>query len=249
MPVPPRARTGSLSQAEQPIILEPPVVTYPDLYRATLPDADINAIRRLSARVNVLPIVARADVLTNERLAAIKLAIRNDLADAGIGFGIFDLDNLKNFQAPSDGTEKIAPKANGDESKSTSASSPPLATPSPVPPSLLRLPYALISADIYAHSEGLSRIPPSRDDLVLQYTPSLTQTPILSSVNLTRGKFTRTFRWGSMDVLDPNHCDFIHLRTAIFHHMRVCRSGSDIVTLLLTCSFADSAKVHERVLV
>jgi len=220
VPVPPRARTGSLSQAEQPIILEPPVATYPELCRATLPDADINAIRRLSARVNVLPIVARADVLTNERLATIKLAIRNDLADAGIGFGIFDLDNFKNFQAQNDGTENLAPKANGDGSKSTATSSPPPATPSPVPPSLLRLPYALVSADIYAHSEGLSRIPPSRDDLVLQYTPSLTQTPISSSVNLTRGKFTRTFRWGSMDVLDPNHCDFIHLRTAIFHHMR-----------------------------
>lgn len=198
------------------------MATFSDLYRATLPDADINAIRRLSARVNVLPIVARADVLTNERLATIKLAIRNDLADAGIGFGIFDLDSFKNFQAPNDGTENLAPKANGDGKSAGTASPPPPATPSPVPPSL-RLPYALISADIYAHSEGLSRIPPSRDDLVLQYTPSLTQTPISSSVKLTRGKFTRAFRWGTMDILDPNHCDFIHLRTAIFHHMRVCK--------------------------
>jgi hypothetical protein len=219
VPVPPRPRAGSISQSEQPIFLEPPVATKLELCRATLPDADIAAIRRLSSRVNVLPIVARADILTNERLATVKLAIRSNLADAGIGFGIFDLDSFNHFQAQKDGTEVVA---NGDGNRPGSGSSTtPSTPPSPLSPSFLRLPYALVSADIYSHSEGLSRTPPSREDLVLQYTPSLTQTPISSNAKLTRGKFTRTFRWGTTDVLDPNHCDFIHLRTAIFHHMRV----------------------------
>ena len=55
-----------------------------------LPTSEIQAIKTLSQRVNVLPVIARADTLTSERLAAIKRAIREDLADAGIGFGIFD---------------------------------------------------------------------------------------------------------------------------------------------------------------
>ncbi|OBZ71217.1 Septin spn6 [Grifola frondosa] len=92
-PVVPRARTNSLSTHEsEPVILEPPVTTNPLLCRPTLPASDIAIIRRLSSRVNVLPVIACADTLTNDRLTAVKLAIRRDLADAGIGFGIFDLD-------------------------------------------------------------------------------------------------------------------------------------------------------------
>jgi hypothetical protein len=153
------------------------------------------------------------------------VAIRSDLADAGIGFGIFDLDNFKQLKVQRDAAEVTVPRSNGDGNGliESAPSTPPVSPPSSLPPSFLKLPYALISADIYSHSEGLARPPPSREELVLQYTPSLTQTPISSSAKLTRGKFTRTFRWGAMDVLDPNHCDFIHLRTAIFHHMRVCQ--------------------------
>lgn len=51
--------------------------------------ADIRVIRRLSERVNVLPIIARADVLTDEKLAAVRKAIRRDLNDAKLSFGVF----------------------------------------------------------------------------------------------------------------------------------------------------------------
>ena len=213
-----------MSQVGQPIILDPPVTTHPEMLRPTLPEADIRAIRRLSARVNVLPIIARADILTNERLAAVKMAIRRDLADAGIGFGIFDLDfsaqlskaELQNLGAgPS---EAHPPKINGSaETNGGSAATSPQTPSSPS----LRLPYALVSADIYSHNEGLVRTPPTRDDLILLYMPSLTQTPMFSNAKLTKGKFTRSFRWGTLDILDQNHCDFRHLRTAVFHHMKV----------------------------
>jgi hypothetical protein len=212
-----------MSQVGQPIILDPPVTTHPEMLRPTLPEADITAIRRLSSRVNVLPIIARADILTNERLAAVKMAIRRDLADAGIGFGIFDLDfssQLPKVDQQGSGpgpSEGHPPKINGgSETGGGSAATSPR-TPSPS----LRLPYALVSADIYSHSEGLARTPPTREDLVLLYMPSLTQTPMFSNAKLTKGKFTRSFRWGTLDILDQNHCDFRHLRTAVFHHMKV----------------------------
>jgi len=218
-----RARSHSMSQVGQPIILDSPVMTHPEMLRATLPEADITAIRRLSSRVNVLPIIAKADILTNERLAAVKMAIRRDLADAGIGFGIFDLDfssqlpkpEQSSGAGPSEGhTSKIS---GGSDTSGGSVATSPQTSSSPS----LRLPYALVSADIYSHSEGLLHTPPTREDLVLLYTPSLTQTPMFSNAKLTKGKFTRSFRWGTLDVLDQNHCDFRHLRTAIFHHMKV----------------------------
>jgi hypothetical protein len=215
-PLVPRARTNSFNQPEpEHVILEPPVTNNPLLCRPTLPPVEINTIRRLSARVNVLPVIARADTLTNDRLAAVKLAIRRDLAEAGIGFGIFDMDT----HYPSD-DEHSVPPINGDPSNgysghpNGSSNSPPT---SPISPSLLRLPYALTSPDIYSHSDGVSRISLPRHELVYQYTPS-SNTPSKT----TRGKFIRSYRWGSMDVLDPTHSDFMPLRAAIFHHMEVC---------------------------
>lgn len=221
-PLVPRARTGSFSHTEkEPVILEPPLTTNPLLLRPTLPTVEINTIRRLSTRVNVLPVVARGDILSNDRLAAIKLAIRRDLAEAGIGFGIFDMDSSYQ-QLPQDdvSSAKNGESSNGYGGNANGSSSSANNTPptSPVSPALLRLPYALISPDMYSHSDGVARITPSRHELVQQYTPS----PNYSAASkIQRGKFTRSYRWGSLDVLDPNHSDFLTLRAAIFHHMEV----------------------------
>ncbi|KAL6304339.1 hypothetical protein BKA93DRAFT_817544 [Sparassis latifolia] len=234
-PVPPvpRARTNSLSHAEgEPFILEPPVTTNPALCRPTLPAADIATIRRLSARINVLPVVACADTLTNERLAAVKMAVRRDLAEAGIGFGIFDLDTFPQYPGSiKDAGELPAPKFPSDpvvgytahlDGAGSTATSPPS---TPVSPSLLRLPFALISPDIYSHSDGVSRPPPSRYELALQYSPSNHHSENNSRPfsKIVPGRFVRSYRWGCLDVMDVNHCDFLHLRGAVFHHMQTLR--------------------------
>jgi len=219
-PAPPIPRQGptSFSQPDhEPVILEPPVSTNPLLARPSLPQADIAAIRRLSARVNVLPVIAKADVLSNDRLAAVKLAIRRDLADAGIGFGIFDVDPPlahadENVTTTQPGSSNAYVQTNGTPSNINN--SPPT---SPTSTPLLRLPYALISPDMYSHSDGVARRSLSRHELVQQYTPS----PHPPSPQYPRGKFLRSYRWGLLDVLEPSHSDFITLRLAIFHHMAV----------------------------
>ncbi len=157
-PLLPRSHANSVSQPDaEPVILEPPVTTNPLLRRPVLPQAEINIIRTLSSRVNVLPVIARADTLTNERLSAIKMAIRRDLAEAGIGFGIFDLDT----HSQSNGDNKTFNGLSNGSSSSPSSSSP----TSPVTPSFLRLPYALISPDCYSHSDGVNRHSLARHEL------------------------------------------------------------------------------------
>lgn len=215
-PLIPRQRASSFSQPDhEPVILEPPVTTNSLLARPTLPLGDIAAIRRLSARVNVLPVIAKADILSNDRLAAVKLAIRRDLADAGIGFGIFDVDPPL-AHADENGTQPGS--SNGyvhtNGTSSNISNSPPT---SPTSTPLLRLPYALISPDTYSHSDGVARRPLSRHELVQRYTPS----PHPPSPQFPRGKFLRSYRWGVLDVLEPTHSDFVTLRLAIFHHMAV----------------------------
>ncbi|KAI6042687.1 hypothetical protein EDC04DRAFT_2965965 [Pisolithus marmoratus] len=205
-----RPRTNSFSHTDpEPVILEPPVTTNPHI------------IKKLSVRVNVLPVIARADTLTNDRLLAVKTAIRRDLAEAGIGFGIFDMDIHPQYQHRKDVAEPGHPVKseipNGYTSR-TNRSSPAQPSPptSPTTPSHLLLPYALISPESYSHSDGVTRVSPPRHELVQQYTPSPHYPP---PSKLVRGKFIRSYRWGSMDVLDPNQCDFMSLRSAIFHHM------------------------------
>jgi hypothetical protein len=221
-PLLPRSHANSVSQPDaEPVILEPPVTTNPLLHRPVLPQVEINIIRTLSSRVNVLPVIARADTLTNDRLAAIKMAVKRDLADAGIGFGIFDLDG----HPTSNGDSKAFNGLSNGSSSSPSSSSP----TSPATPSFLRLPYALISPDCYSHSDGIHRQALSRHELVLQYTPGRPSSP---NARLVRGKYIRSYRWGFLDVLDPNHSDFLSLRQAIYRHMQVR------VILILICSSA-----------
>lgn len=184
------------------VILEPPVPTNSAICRPTLPSVDITTIRKLSARVNVLPVVACADTLTNERLTIIKSVIKYDLAKAGIGFGIFDTS----------ADPPLAPEFFLD----APGSPPPL------------LPFALISPDIYSHSDGVNKTPQplSRLDLLHQYTPVLNnannaRSPPHPASKLVPRKYVRSYRWGSLDVMDRNHCDFVALREAVFFHMEV----------------------------
>lgn len=216
----------------EPVILEPPVASKP--LPPNLSQNDINTIRRLSTRVNVLPVIGRADTLSNERLAAVKMAVRKDLAAVGIGFGVFDLNPTDIYHPPR------AHSANGDSAGSTrkqqqqqqhngrasapgavNGTSPPASPPTP----LLRLPYALISPDLYSHSDGVPRIQPPRHEILNHYFPFQQRQPpsptssSSGSSALPKGVYTRTYRWGALDVLDPNHNDFVPLRAAIFQQM------------------------------
>ncbi|KAI0076352.1 hypothetical protein K474DRAFT_1663200 [Panus rudis PR-1116 ss-1] len=210
VPLAPRAPTNSLSDAD-PVILDPPA---PLLTRPSLPQSDITSIRRLSQRVNVLPVLARADTLTNDRLAVVKSVIKQDLAKAGIGFGIFDNDPHSLLDLA------------GDPVAVSSPSNPnAVGGASPVVP---LLPFALISPDIYSHSDGVVRPVLSSHDLVYHYDPSSSAYQYDSTgANLTLAKtrhtrkYVRTYRWGALDVLDEAHCDFVPLRKAIFYHMEV----------------------------
>lgn len=65
--------------------------------------AEIRVIKRLAARVNVLPVIARTDALTESRLRAVKRTVRKELDIADIGFGVFEAST--NRARPSKGNE------------------------------------------------------------------------------------------------------------------------------------------------
>ncbi len=152
------------------------------------------------------PTLPEADIAIIRRLSVrvkVILVVRRAdlLTAAGFGFGIFDHTRAHPVGEPDLGL--IVLMANGAHANG--------ASPTPTP-----LPYELIAPDLFSHSDGVARPAPSRHELVRQYTPTPAQ-----HAQIAPGRWTRTFRWGSLDCLDAAHCDFLQLRGAIFHHMKV----------------------------
>jgi hypothetical protein len=255
----------------------------------TMSPAEIRVIRRLSTRVNVLPVVAKADSLTDEKMNAVKEAVRSSLAEAGLDFGVFDEDSRGRSRgrkqdvnvAPSkDGANgheaaeeeqsegeaegedeerqsrrviKLRPPRHGrglsrsrsrrDLSRAASDAHRPV---SPDADSVANvrfsahvvakpdigslMPFALITPETTARSrrypsDDLATTPSSPNtqsedghapDGVA--TPTLVQNPrafLEKPPEDLRGVFIRKFRWGTVDVLNPEHCDFAALRTAV----------------------------------
>jgi hypothetical protein len=268
----------------------------------TMSPAEIRVIRRLSARANVLPVIARADSLTDDKLAAVKDAVRKDLQDAGLDFGLFgparaqgdgpapkinghvngnatghdELNGVEEVAEDSDEEEeeeerpsrpviKLRPARHSGRSRSRSrrdlksAAENEAGGPRDIDRESIAnvrfsahivsktdlstlLPFALIAPENASKRKQMKVRPMSTSSRVSDYS-SAVEEPIeepqrtippssaMSGRNMgylqgppadLKGVFTRKFRWGTVDVLDPNHCDFAALRTAVLStHLKV----------------------------
>ncbi|KAJ7044172.1 septin family protein [Mycena alexandri] len=284
----------------------------------TMSPAEVRVIRRLSARSNVLPVIARSDSLTDEKLLSVKNAVRTGLIEAGLDFGVFSpptkkasaetprratrfasdqnghvngngngngVDANGNGAAETDDEEdaeerpsrpviKLRQRSNRGLSRSRSRRDLSVAADDdrrPISPEVESLanvrfsahivaktdlvtlmPFALIAPEVGAGKKALRRMSVDTQMLNTPASPlqqsedghgaaSMTdegvpQTP--ASVHSTRGLaylegppddlkgvFVRKFRWGTVDVLDPTHCDFAALRTAVLStHLKVLKN-------------------------
>ncbi|WVR05435.1 hypothetical protein IAU60_002451 [Kwoniella sp. DSM 27419] len=152
-----------------------------------LSEIDLDIIRRLSRRSNVLPMLTHADGLTSSELALVKSVVRRDLSRKGAdlsggGFGIFgldedDLDDSSTFDEDSNelGGDKGADVDNDHEEEHGRGSrTGSTHSHSVTPPD--HLPFAVFASDL---------------------SP-------------------RSYPWGDADVHNPAHSDLQALRDAIF---------------------------------
>ena len=271
----------------------------------TMLPAELRVIRRLAERVNVLPVIGRADSLTDDKLRAVKATLKRELYEADLSFGVFTPEPAK-FSQPSfsrDGGAlradgKLAngngdPTGDGAESDSESdddeddvPSSRPVITlrsgrqsapprrsrsrsrlelseearepqsPDPLDPESIAnvrfsastvarsdlsplLPFAIIAPERYRRHRPKPSAEESVKDVASENAQSLLTNsnsdspvtpavkgqswpPVVSPPDDLKGVFVRRFRWGTVDVLDPTHCDFAALRTAVLStHMKV----------------------------
>lgn len=269
----------------------------------TMSPAELRVIRRLAERVNVLPVVGRADSLTDDKLRAVKATVKRELYEADLGFGLFAPEPVKSSETSLSGDNGVTtadleyiPSTNGHGDASSEASSesdsddgahasrpiitlrtgrqslPPRRSrsrsrlelsedghrplsPDPLDPESVAnvrfsaptvarsdlsplLPFAIIAPEKYrwhrlkpeaearskdAVSENARSRNPSSDSPAT--TPAGKSPSLLHSHSppeALKGVFVRRFRWGTVDVLDPKHCDFAALRTAVLStHMKV----------------------------
>jgi len=278
----------------------------------TMSPAEIRVIHRLSARSNVLPVIAQTDSLTDEKLLAVKNAVRTGLQDAGLDFGVFGPSKKKPGETPKRQVQIVSTNGHGnghdggngiafveeseDEDEGEERQARPVIKLRPARHTVVRnlshsrsrrdlsnaagddrrplspdptdresvanvrfsahivaktdlsdlLPFALIAPEaskrrlrpVSTDSQILSSAPsspvlPSEDG----HAPSLDMTPptpvsthsarhnlayLQGPPDDLKGIFIRKFRWGTVDVLDPNHCDFAALRTAVLStHLKV----------------------------
>lgn len=268
--------------------------------RLTMSPAELRVIRRLAERVNVLPVVGRADSLTDDKLRAVKATVKRELYEADLGFGLFAPEPVKSSEPllskDNDEGVEFIPATNGhgdvssalteessdSDSEDGTHTSRPIITlrtgrqsapprrsrsrsrlelsedahgplsPDPLDPESIAnvrfsaptvarsdlsplLPFAIIAPEKYRWH----RLKPELEvvsENVRSRNPSTTDSPITpagkspllhapSPPDALKGVFVRHFRWGTVDVLDPIHCDFAALRTAVLStHMKVLLS-------------------------
>lgn len=290
----------------------------------TMSPAELRVIRRLAARTNVLPVIAKADAMTDETLLAAKEAVKKGLAEAGLDFGVFgpvkttgrersqtrtpkrrthfaseeggpatnSSDNGVDTQdsEEEEGEEeeerqsrpviKLRPPRHGqnlsrsrsrkDLSRGRDDDRRPLSPDATDVDSVANIrfsartvartdlssvmPFAIVCPDAKKapkHSRRASVLSdtsmPASPDVISPVTPSeegrmsvagsvsfpiaRSATPAASIRTLSylegppedlKGTFVRKFRWGTVDVLNPGHCDFSALRTAVLStHLKV----------------------------
>ena len=291
-----------------------------DPTKLTMLPSELRVIKRLSQRVNVLPIIGCADSLTDDRLNAIKDTVRSELVATGLDFGVFgppkfdkdpaqnghsidiDLPKANAPQKADDDSEEVEEEEEDRKSRGvirlkTTSRYPALrrsrsrtrrdagytytgdsegaqngvCLPDEEGVANVRfsanlfqkvdlsdiLPFALISPEIMpervmskpsrrptVNSQVSAGLPKEREgsgsdhgEEMLKGRPQHPASPVNGDGHSglpyldgppadLRGVFVRKFRWGTIDVLNPDHCDFAALRTAVLStHMMVCSAS------------------------
>ncbi|KAJ9106344.1 hypothetical protein QFC21_001490 [Naganishia friedmannii] len=132
---------------------------------------DIEFMRKLHHKVNLIPVIAKADTLTDDEVVAFKQRILNDIAH----------NNIQIFQPPIYDLEDEETIAENEEIQS-------------------KVPFAVVGSDTFVTTADGRQV---------------------------RG---RAYPWGTIEVDNEAHCDFIKLRQMLIHtHMEELREHTNDV--------------------
>ncbi|SCZ88497.1 BZ3500_MvSof-1268-A1-R1_Chr10-2g02979 [Microbotryum saponariae] len=216
-------------------------------------ETDLKCIKKLSQRVHVLPIIARADELTVRRLEEVKEAVRRDLTRSGVSFGAFssasalsvdeDDEENENDEETDDEGESTPPntRTRRGSSKTEGAADASKVEENEAPVKVIRIARGRLSTlppsrrRTSAAAEAAEFEEPIETPTFDDFLPFAVVAPEEATGgkkdpsrnegddDLTEETYERCFKYGSLNVLDPSHCDFTPLKEAIFIKMKTLK--------------------------
>ncbi|KAG0146952.1 hypothetical protein CROQUDRAFT_43702 [Cronartium quercuum f. sp. fusiforme G11] len=218
--------------------------------RLAMMNMDIRAMRRISKRTNVFPVIGRADELTVAQLTEIRNWIRSEMRGQNIDLSV--LTGSTESDSASDEPDAVT-TASSSSSSSSLLSSSTGASPESVPRLKQRRSFAVtpkkvqLVLNMTRAEQELNTLLPlalvSTEDepeaLGTDAIMALNRIDPLSGPGPDRSRligdhgYVRRFKWATLDLLDPNHCDFVLLRAVLMgtHLARLKDSTLEKVSL------------------
>lgn len=175
-------------------------------------DFDLQVIKALQEKTVVVPVISKADTVTSQHMAFLKKQVWESLKRAG-------LDPLEALSVDEDDSDMIE---EGDEDVEENGSS--HEDSSPASPASA---HTEDSDTVPTHSgnHGEHKREPSNMSMSTSmmdsgYVPLSILSPDEYSMQSGQGPLGRSFPWGFADPFNPDHCDFVKLKEAVFSEWR-----------------------------
>ncbi|RMD44701.1 hypothetical protein DV735_g278, partial [Chaetothyriales sp. CBS 134920] len=174
-------------------------------------DFDMQVLRTLHPKTVVVPVISKADTITTAHMAFLKRKVWESLKRANID----PLDALKTDDWDDSELAEAANEQSDDKTDSDSApNSPESAHTEDSGVDARPVPYKRAS-NHKRHSSNLSS-----STIDSGYVPLSILNPDEYSLDPSQGPVGRQFPWGFADPFNPNHCDYVKLKDAVFSEWR-----------------------------
>ncbi|PWY92885.1 hypothetical protein BO70DRAFT_20804 [Aspergillus heteromorphus CBS 117.55] len=163
---------------------------------------DIQVLQTIVGKTTVVPVISKADTITAPHMAYLRKAVWDSLKKANIDpLEILSLDDQDEYtSSESDDEDADAKDEDADASNTEEAAH----SRSPRSPS----------------ERSQSTRKSSGSQAVVQHIPFSTLSPDPYSLKAGDEPVGRKFPWGFADPYDPEHCDFLKLKEAVFSEWR-----------------------------
>ncbi|KAL1988707.1 hypothetical protein VTN96DRAFT_8407 [Rasamsonia emersonii] len=183
-------------------------------------DLDLQVLRIMQGKTTVVPVISKADTVTTAHMAYLKKAVWESLKQANIDpLEILTLEEQEEYSSSENGDRFDENEEDEAEGKSTAekaetddqtreADAQPAGDERPAPGS----PSSRSQATRKSSNSGSTPDTPPIPLSILSPDPHSLESP--------DGPVGRQFPWGFADPYNPEHCDFVKLKDAVFREWR-----------------------------
>jgi len=182
-------------------------------------DIELQVLRTLQGMTTVVPVISKADTITTAHMQYLKRTVWDSLRQANLdplealGLDDFEADSPRN-------ASRIDEQDEDDDSSGRNSSDLPIQTPTPEKtPEKNDQNSSPRSNRLSSGSVRRNKRPDSEDGSTSTELPYLPLS-IISPDIYEPGVIGRQFPWGFADPMNPEHCDFIRLKQAVFSEWR-----------------------------